>query len=183
MTVTTLEARPPATYDPTLRALHWVMAILFLANVALGFYASTMHPGTGSRPALLEVHKSLGVTLLVLVVLRGVWRMTHSAPAAPALLSQPARVASNLVHGLLYVLMLGMPLSGMIDSLADGHSIRWFGLFQIPAFLPQDKALSRIGETAHALGAYAVYTLVALHIGAALWHAAKRDGILRRMTG
>ena len=169
-------------YDPIWKTIHWLMAALFLLNVGLGYYASTLAPGAGARPALLEFHKSIGVTLFGLVIVRLLWRLTHRHAPLPKRLGPATRFASSAVHLLLYVLMLGMPLSGYVDSIAGGHPFRWFGLFPFPDFLPRDKALSNAGDTAHWIGAYAVYALVTLHIVAAVWHGIKRDGVLSRMT-
>ena len=115
------------------------------------------------------------------MLLRLVWRLSHRHPDLPAGTGGFTRVASSVVHGFLYVLMLGMPLSGYIDSIAGHHPFRWFGLFPVPELVPYDKTLSAVGERAHMLGAYAVYALVGLHIAAAVWHALRRDGIMGRM--
>ena len=169
-------------YDPVWKGIHWLMAILFIANVALGYAASTIKPGLAPRPALLDVHKSIGVALFVLVLVRLAWRLTHRHAPLPDRFGAATRAGANVVHALLYILMLGMPLSGYVDSIAGGHPFRWFGLFPVPDLLPRDKALSQIGENLHLIGAYAVYALVTLHIIAALWHGIKRDGVFSRMA-
>ena len=168
-------------FDPVWRGLHWLMAVLFLFNTGIGYYASTLVAGSGPRPTLLLIHKSTGVALFVLVLFRLLWRATHRNPHLPATFGPFTRVVSTLVHAALYVLMLGMPLSGYVASIASGHPFRWFGLFPVPDLVPQDKALSEIGDKVHFLGAYAVYVLVSLHIAAALWHGVRRDGVLSRM--
>ncbi len=168
-------------YDPVWRTLHWLMAVLFLFNVGLGYYASTLHPGVPPRPALLDVHKSIGVTLFALVLVRLIWRMMHAHPHLPDSFGPLTRAASALVHGALYALMLGMPLSGYVDSIAGGHPFCWFGLFPVPVLLDRNRSLGDLGEQMHLAGAYAVYALVGLHIAAALWHAVRRDGVMARM--
>lgn len=178
MTTTPYDSR---SYDPVWKGLHWLMAVLFLFNVGLGYYASTLQPGVPPRPALLDVHKSLGVALFVLVLVRLVWRMIHAHPHLPENFGPLTRAASALVHGALYALMLGMPLSGYVDSIAGGHPFRWFGLFTVPVLLDRNKALGHLGEQMHLAGAYAVYALVSLHIAAAFWHAVRRDGVMARM--
>ena len=170
-----------SSFDPVWKGLHWLMAVLFLINTALGYYASTLVSGSGTRPALLLIHKSIGVALFVLVLIRLFWRATHRHPHLPATFGPFTRMGSAVVHGALYILMLGMPLSGYVDSIAGGHPFRWFGLFPIPNLVSQDKALSEIGDRLHLLGAYAVYALVTIHIVAALWHGWRRDGVLSRM--
>ena len=171
----------PAGYDGVWRSLHWLMAVLFIVNVGIGYYASTIPAGVAPRPALLDVHKSIGVTLFVLVLIRLIWRWTHPHPPLPTQFGPATRIASAVVHGVLYILMLGMPLSGYIDSIAGGHPFLWFGLFPVPILLERNKSLGDLGEKMHLVGAYAVYALVSLHIAAALWHGFRRDGVLSRM--
>lgn len=171
----------PAVYDGIWQSLHWLMAVLFIANSGVGYYASTITAGVAPRPALLDVHKSVGVTLFVLVLIRLFWRLTHPHSPLPAQFGPATRIVSAAVHGALYVLMLGMPLSGYVDSIAGGHPFRWFGVFPVPVLLERNTSLSDIGEKMHLIGAYAVYALVSLHIAAALWHGFRRDGILSRM--
>ena len=173
--------RPAATYDPVWQAIHWLMAILFLTATGLGYYASTLPAGTGARPGILGIHKSIGLTLFALVLIRLAWRLSHPHPSLPSRFGRPTRIVSNIVHGLLYVIMLGMPLSGYVSSIAGGYPTSYFGLFAVPALVPKDKAVSHLADQMHVYGSYAVYALVALHIAAALWHAMRRDGVLDRM--
>ena len=169
-------------YDGVWKAIHWLMAALFLTNVALGYWASTLHGGASPRPQILGVHKSIGVTLFALILLRVFWRFTHRHPPLPARFGGATRFVSSAVHFTLYLLMLGMPMSGYVASIAGGYPTSWFGLFPIPSILPKDKALSELGDQIHGLGAYAVYALVSLHILGAAWHGLRRDGVMGRMV-
>jgi cytochrome b561 len=172
----------PEAYDPVLRALHWLTAVTFLTALLIGIYASTQVPGTSPRRELLEIHKSLGITVLLLTLLRLFWRMLSTPPREPASFGWLVRLASAANHGALYALMLLMPASGYLNSAAGGYSLNYFGLFSLPRLVPAGKALSEFGETLHGLAAWAVYLTVGLHVAAVAWHeAVKRDGTLARM--
>lgn len=159
--------------------LHWVIAAGIIVNVALAW----IWPHLGDeqvRPAI-DMHKSIGVTVLGLAVMRLLWRLTHRPPAYPEGYQRWERVAAHAVHGLLYLLIFAMPLSGWImDSAwkdAATHPMFWFGLFEWPRiawFQHLDPAtMDRLHDlfgAAHVLGSYALYALFALHVGGALKH-------------
>jgi cytochrome b561 len=175
-------ASEPDTYDPMLRALHWITALTFLLALPLGLYASSQVAGTSPRREILEVHKSLGMTVLFLTLARLAWRASSRQPRGAAAFGWLVRMASSLNHWGLYGLMLAMPLTGYINSAAGGYSLQYFWLFTLPRLAPDSKALSHLGETLHAIAAWLVYLTVTLHIAAVLWHeVVKRDGTLSRM--
>jgi len=169
-------------YDFTQRALHWLMAAIIFAAIALGVYASYLPPGTGARPALLDIHKSLGMTALVLVLVRIAYRLFRGEPPyrePPPLLSH---VAAKLAHFGLYALMLFMPVTGYLFSGAGGYSLPWFGLFAWPRLIARDKALALSGQQLHHIGAWVIGALVGGHVLAAIWHRwVKKDEVLARM--
>src|ERR1700739_1845428 len=92
------------TYAPLLRKIHWVTAVLFIAAMLIGFYCGLQPPGTSPRRELLEVHKSLGMTLLFLAILRLMVRFPTAAPPEPHSLGPVARIAARLNHWALYVI-------------------------------------------------------------------------------
>jgi cytochrome b561 len=125
---------------------------------------------------MLVFHRSLGITIFAVLVLRLAWRLTHPAPPLP---SDTPRVM-ELADWLLYALLLLMPVTGYLQS-TDGRPVSYFGLFNLPE-LPKDKALGDVANVLHLLGQWGVYTLVGLHVGATVWHVAiRRDGLLNRM--
>jgi len=169
-------------YDITQRTLHWTMAAIILLAVVIGFTCSFMQPGTPVRQFLLEIHKSLGMTALFLLVVRFPYRLLKGAPGYRENLSPIVHFAAGFVHWGLYAIMLYMPLSGYLTSAAGGRSLPWFGLFQWPKLVATDQALAREAEGFHVWGAYVIYALLGLHIAAVIWHTSvKRDGILSRM--
>jgi cytochrome b561 len=169
-------------YDPTQRGFHWLMAAIIFVAIAIGIYASDLPTGTALRRGLLDIHKSLGMTALVLAVFRLIYRVIRGAPAyrqPPAPWSHAAAVA---VHFSLYGLMLFMPITGYLSSAAGGYSLPWFGVFSWPRLVPHDKPLAHLGEHFHIWGAWIICALLTVHILAVIWHQwIKKDEVLARM--
>ena len=135
MTILTTDVTPPDFYDRVYRTLHWSIAVLFITALVLGYWAGTLPPGQGIRPALLGVHKSLGMTVLVLAIVRLTYRLSVRPPALPAKLGLATRLGATAAHWLLYLVMILMPVTGYLFSTAGGHDVGWFGLFQFPRLI------------------------------------------------
>jgi len=175
---------PPieTSYDPLLRRIHWATALLFIAAMLIGLYCGLQPAGTSPRRELLEIHKSLGVTLFLLALLRLVVRARTTAPAPSAAFGALVRALSQLNHWALYALLLVMPVTGYMFSSAGGYSLRYFWTFSWPRLFAGDKAIAHLGETTHDALAYLVYLVVGLHIAATLWHElVRKDETLARM--
>ncbi len=122
------------------------------------------------------------MTVLCLVALRIVWRMIVGAPAYAEPLGRLTHAAAHAAHRALYALMIAMPVTGYMTSGAGKHDIPWFGLFNFPNLMPANKALEDGAAEAHYLIAWAIAIVLALHLGAVVWHAGvKRDAVLTRM--
>jgi cytochrome b561 len=159
--------------------LHWLIGIGIIVNVALAWIWP--HLADEQVRPVIDVHKSIGVTVLGLAIMRLLWRLTHRPPAYPTGYRQWERTASHAVHGLLYLILFAMPLTGWImDSAwkdAATHPMHWFGLFEWPriAFFQHLAPATRdhmhdLFGAGHVWGAYALYTLFLLHVGGALKH-------------
>ena len=169
-------------YAPLLRRIHWATAVLFIAAMLIGFYCGLQPPGTSPRRELLEVHKSLGMTLLFLSVLRLMVRAATTVPPEPSSFGGLVRFAARLNHVALYLILFAMPLTGYAFSAAGGYSLKYFWTFSWPRLVADSPQIAHAGELAHDTLAYAVYAAVALHIAATAWHAlVMRDGTLLRM--
>lgn len=166
-------------YDGMAQALHWLSAILILAVLPLAWIAVSL-PSGPERGWYFMVHKSVGVTILVLMALRLIWRATHPAPPLPITVPRLLEIAGSVNHWLLYLIFLLMPITGYLMS-GSGRPVSWFGLFDLPA-LPQNDGLAETAETIHVLGRWAVYVLVLAHVAGAAFHViVRRDGVLERM--
>ncbi|GIQ74639.1 cytochrome b [Bradyrhizobium sp. RD5-C2] len=171
-----------ASYDPLLRRIHWATAVLFIAAMLIGLYCGLQPAGTSPRRELLEVHKSLGVTLFFLAILRLMVRAVTTAPPEQGSFSPLVRIAARLNHWALYAILFVMPVTGYMFSSAGGYSLRYFWTFSWPRLFADNKAVAEAGELAHGVLAYFVYAVVALHIAATLWHVVvKKDDTLARM--
>ena len=172
-------------YSLTAIALHWVLALGLLGLLAFGWYMTEL-PFSPARLKYYNWHKWAGVTLLVLSVLRLLWRLTHRPPALPtamaAAMPRWQHIAHHGVHHLLYLLFFAVPLLGWAYSSAAGFPIVWFGLWQLPDLVAASPALAEALKPWHAIAAYSLAALIALHIAAALKHQLiDRDGLLGRM--
>jgi cytochrome b561 len=158
-----------------------MMAALIFVALPLGVWASLL-PRGGQRSDILFVHKSIGMTVLCLVALRIVWRLIVGAPAYAEPFGRLIQAAAHSAHMALYALMIVMPVTGYMTSGAGKHAIPWFGLFNFPNLMPADKALEDGAARAHYVFAWAIAAVLALHLGAVVWHAAiRRDSVLTRM--
>lgn len=165
--------------------LHWLLGAALIAAFALGAYMADL-PFSPQRLKLYSWHKWAGVCILVLSLLRLVWRLTHRPPQLPAAIADamPAwqRVAHHATHLGLYLLFFAVPLIGWAYSSAAGFPVVLFGLLPLPDFVPVDKALADTLKQAHEFAANAMLGLVLLHVAGALKHAIDRDGLLQRMN-
>lgn len=165
--------------------LHWTIAVLMLGMIALGL---TMEDFPGAYKFLaFNLHKSFGLTVLLLSLARLYWRLTHAAPPLPASMKPWERAAAHATHGLFYFLILALPLSGWIMVSADAkYPTIFFSLFEVPQFpLPaayDTHATHETFEDVHYYLAIGTLGLVALHVGAALkHHFHDRDTVMWRM--
>lgn len=178
-------------YNGVAIALHWLVAAGIIANIALAWIWPYL-ADAGVRPAI-DIHKSIGITVLGLALIRLLWRLTHRPPAMPTPYQRWEIVVSHLTHGLLYALIIAMPLSGWImDSAwkdAATHPMFLFGLFQWPRLGMITGLNPATRETMHSLFgtmhvwlSYLIYGLVALHVAGALKHEwIDHEPELRRM--
>jgi len=170
-----------ARYATMAQALHWLTAALVFATLALAWVMYNMPDNAPTRGLLFTLHKSFGITIFALVVARLIWRARHGVPdlKAPAWM----RAAAAASHGLLYLTLLALPLSGYIMSAATGRPISFFGVLDLPGFAEKTESTMDAAFLAHVgFLQWALYALLLLHVGAAIWHeAVRRDGALERM--
>ena len=172
---------PGGRYTATAQALHWVVAGLMLAAVAVAWTMVLRGANDPQREAWYTLHKSIGLTILALVAVRLAWRATHPAPPLPPRMAAWERGLAWLSHWLLYAILLVMPISGYLLSSAGGHTTYWFWLFAVPD-VPRSNDLARTAVQVHLAGQWAVYALFVLHLAGTAWHVAvRRDGALDRM--
>jgi cytochrome b561 len=171
--------------------LHWLIAVLLLTNIGIAWYFNTLHGEAKTPP--VQLHKSIGISILILSLVRLGWRLAFPPPRAPAHFRGWQKLLSEVVHVGLYVVMIGMPLSGWIFSSASPlirvYPITLFNVVPWPAIgpltsLPHDqmKAVHGVFTGVHEWLAKGAYVLIALHVAGALKHQfIDRDGMTGRM--
>ena len=171
---------PTARYDNVAIAFHWLLALMLVGSFCVGLYMSGL-PFSIQRVKLFNWHKWAGMTILALTLLRLLWRLGHPPPPeAPGPHWQ--QLAAKTTHRAMYLLCLVIPVVGWAYSSAAGFQIVVFGVLPMPNLLSADKALAESIKPWHAWLAYALATLVLLHVAAGLkHHFVDRDGLLHRM--
>lgn len=172
--------------------LHWGMAALIVANLALGIVMGSAWVegfATDIRFGMYQWHKTFGILVLLLSIIRVWWRLTHRPPAYPDTMSPAAIKAAKTGHTGLYFLMLAVPVSGWLLVSASSLNIPTLLFNAIPwphlpvkSFLADAPAFANIMSEWHGLFAYAMLALLIAHIAAAYWHSLRlKDGIMQRM--
>jgi cytochrome b561 len=167
-------------FTPLQRTLHWVMAVCILAMLFIGVgMASTV---ASEYLALVNIHKPLGILILILALIRLVVRLRYGAPPLPLDLPEPMKLAAYLSHYALYALMIAMPLIGWaMLSAAEYPVVIWPGIW-LPQILPQSASLHTLLWNAHFYLAFCFFALILMHLAAGLFHALiRRDGVFDAM--
>jgi cytochrome b561 len=163
------------------RALHWVIAVLLVVQFALAWTADEMPEESADRLTLIARHVSFGISVLALALVRILWRFGNPTPAPPAGARRWETIASHATHGILYLLLLVIPISGLLMSAAHGDPVSWFGL-QLPSLVSKGAAIGRPAHETHEVLGNVMLVVVGLHVLAALkHHFIARNDVLRRM--
>ena len=170
------------SYKAGAKWLHWTMALLILAMIPGGFLMIQEGISRPLQNTLFIFHKNVGVLLLILIVIRLIYRARNAPPPEPDHLAPWQVKIAGLTHGLLYTLLFIMPLAGYVRVRAGGFPIAALDAMGVPALVPKSESLAAFAKSIHFYGAWAIAILVAMHIGAALQHGLiKRDGVFSRM--
>jgi superoxide oxidase len=160
-------------------ALHWISVVLVVAVGVLGLLHDSWPKQ--SQSFWINIHALVGLLVWVLVVARFGWRRRHAPPPLPADIGTFSRRLSGLVHGSLYALLFSIPIIGMVTFIWHGRAFD-FGLFRLDFGVRSNRAIFHPTEDIHGYLAYALFTLVGIHVLAALWHQfVRHDGVLSRM--
>jgi len=175
---------PNNHYTPVAKLLHWLVAGMIVLQFVLAKLADIASDdgSTVRELALLANHMSVGITILVLAVMRLAWRQKNQPPALPDTMPQWQVTASQLSHWSMYALLFALPITGWLMLSASANSASWFNLFQLPDLVaPNPEAKAVFEETHETLGKLLIL-VASLHIGAAMKHALiDKDGVLQRM--
>ena len=169
-------------YTRTAIALHWLIALLLLGQFAFGLLLGDIPRGTPARGYYVNLHKSTGILIGLLILLRLGWRLTHAPPPLPDSMPRWQRRAARVSHIALYACMLALPLSGYLASNFSKHGVKFFNLVRWAPWGTDDKTWYAVFNGAHQLAALLLALLVAVHVLAVAKHMLiDRDGLLLRM--
>jgi cytochrome b561 len=167
------------------RWFHWVLGTAIIGMIAYGWWMNHF-PARPDRFFYRSIHADIGYVVLLLTVIRLIWRGVNPTPALPTDMPGWQRIGARVTHGLIYLVtivtaMLGWAMSGARQP--DQNYASWFGLFNVPQFTSPDKAAAGAYEDRHILFAYVLLALIVLHVAAAVWHHfIRRDRVAMRMV-
>ncbi|WP_312169911.1 cytochrome b [Stutzerimonas kunmingensis] len=171
-------------YGLTSIALHWLVAIAVFGLFGLGFWMVGLNYYSSWYRTAPDLHKSIGIALFLIMLLRVLWRFVSPAPAPLASQGRLTRTAARLGHSLLYLGLFLVMISGYLISTADGRPISVFGLFEVPALITSIPDQADSAGIVHEYAAWALVIFAVIHALAALkHHFIDRDATLKRMLG
>jgi cytochrome b561 len=171
----------PPRYSALAKLFHWVIAGLIVIQFVLARMAEDLPLGA-HKLALLARHKSFGMTVLMLAILRLLWRLKNPPPELPAGMTPLERMLARGTHIVFYVLLFAMPLTGWTMSSAKNYSVSWFGLFTWPNLIAKNESAFNFLKSTHDTLSNVLFAVAVLHILAALKHHFwNRDNVLVRM--
>lgn len=162
--------------------LHWSMAVLILGLFCLGWYMEDLPVGTEERTYFFKLHKSLGLTVFLLLILRIIWSILVQKPALPGSLTAWQRKLATAVHHSLYLFMLIQPLTGFISSTFTKYKTSFWGLFKLPKLAEENKEWNEFFTQIHEISSVILLILIILHLaGAFAFLYSKHENVLKRM--
>ena len=171
----------PTSYTAGAIVLHWLIAALLFGQVAFGWFLESIPRGVPMRGIYVNLHKSTGLVLALLILIRILWRLTHPAPQLPSFMPAWERVATKWTHFGLYACMLLMPSSGYVASNYSKYGVKFFNVMLLPPWGTDDHQIYTVFNTTHVVTSYALVALIALHLLGAARHALRQDGVMGRM--
>jgi cytochrome b561 len=176
-----MQSGAPTQYDPVMRAVHWTTLVLVSATFVAVWIADPAVVGSYVRE-VVQVHRSLGLTVAALTIFRLGWRLRTRIPDLPSDLPWVQKLAARTTEGLIYVLLMAQPAVGLLYTNAYGLRVNLFFLGELPAVIGRDRPLSVQLGSLHSFLGYTLLTLIGLHAAAALFHHfVRRDEVLNAM--
>lgn len=177
---TVADAPDGRRYTEVAQHLHWLTPPIVATQVVIAWVMLSLPDRSPNAGLLFSLHKSIGVTIWLLIAVRLAWRATHRAPAAGREMPRWMDLLGRTNHWLMYLVLFAMPISGYVMSAMEPYGVSFWGL-PLPK-LPKIEAIHKLAETGHYAAQWALYLLVLLHLAATAYHVAvRRDGILQRM--
>ncbi|MFG1280690.1 cytochrome b [Xanthobacter autotrophicus] len=169
-------------YGAPLRAIHWLTVVSIIVVFGITYLEGFFARGTPERGLIWWTHISVGLLIIALVAARIPVRIFGHHPPASTQISRPVAIASHIVHGLLYLLLIAVPLVGIYLAFLRGNEVSFFSLFTIPSPIAVNRDLAREVIEVHEWLANALIILAVLHAAAAVaHHYVLKDDVLKRM--
>lgn len=167
-------------YDRIAAGLHWLTSLAVITLIVLALGDEPLEKALGGFHTI-GLHKSLGLSVFALTLLRLLWRLAHKAPPLPDSTPVWQRHAAHTMHGVIYAFLLGMPVLGYVFGSGGPYPMAWFGV-AVPK-IAVSKPVADFAHEMHEIGGLTFTALLVVHVGAALWHQfIKRDGLIGRMS-
>ena len=172
----------PSSWGSVARLLHWVLGFTILGMLAFGWWMNHI-PARPDRLFYRSIHADIGYVVLLLTVLRLIWRTMNPTPPLPSDTPRWQRIAARISHGAIYAAVIFVTMLGWAHSGAHTPDYSsWFGLFHVPQITSPDKAAADAYEERHIFFAYVLLALIVIHLAVAAWHLfIKRDRVTARM--
>lgn len=171
----------PSRYSAVAQGFHWIIAALIVTQFTLAWMADDLPLGV-RKLALLARHKSFGMTILMLAILRLAWRLFNHPPELPSHMSRIETLLARGTHILFYIFLFAMPLTGWLMSSAKNFSVSWFGVFTWPDLIGKNEQAFDLLKETHETLSWLLLATAILHVLAALKHHFwDKDDVLKRM--
>lgn len=169
-------------YGTVARILHWLMAIMVLVMIPVGTIMVREGLARPTQDALFILHKGMGASLLVLILLRFAWRLSHRPPPLPASVPPAQALVARAVHWGLYLFVFVMAASGFARVRLGGFPIELLDALGVPPLLPENEPLAEVAKRVHATARFGLIALIVVHVAAGLYHGlVLKDGVFSRM--
>lgn len=172
---------PAGRYSKTAVVLHWLLVVALVVQVGLGWQLEGIPRGAAARALYVNFHKSTGMIIGLIILLRLYWRLSRPAPPLPDVMPGWERAAAHGSHVLLYLCMIVMPLSGYVASNFSKFGVNFFNAIKLAPWGAENPAVYKALNATHVVTSYLFVAVIALHVLAAVRHLVKRDGIFSRM--
>jgi cytochrome b561 len=174
--------RPDTAYRAPARLMHWLTVLLVFSTIPAGVIMVQEGLTRSTQDALFIWHKNIGVVILLVVLIRLIYRAANPPPPLPASLSPAQAAIAGLTHWGMYGLLIVMAVSGYVRVRAGGFPIEALDALGIPAFVPRSQTLEETAKAIHFWARFPLVALILMHVGAAMFHGiVKRDGVFSRM--
>ncbi|HLK25463.1 MAG TPA: cytochrome b [Caulobacteraceae bacterium] len=169
-------------YSPANQAMHWVTALCMFAILPLAWVMTNAKHGTQFDEALFNWHKTLGIIVLLVTLVRVIWRFVDGPPPYPEIVAAWDRRLAHAAYWLFFAALIWMPVTGYLSSIYGAHPPSLFNLLPTPQAVAPDKAMAGLFTQLHNAGQWAIYALIALHLSAVAFHLIwGHTGVLGRM--